>query len=107
MCRAGVGDDGVLTAIVNFVAGDSREGLGLRVSGLRTGKADEFIDWVTRSLKVGDEVRVKIIETNSVDAPVERKRRNRTAELRSKKRYVRESARQFGWKIVEKTSSSH
>ena len=55
--------------------------------------------WLDRDLVVGDEVRIEVVDDDSVDRPRSRKRRDRAQELRAQKRYVREMAKQFGWKI--------
>ena len=76
----------------------------------------EFISWsgrdcgigslghaaLDRDLKVGDEVRITVGEESKVDLPCSRERRDRAKELRSQKRYVREMAKRFGWKIQTK-----
>lgn len=75
LCTAGVGPNGVLTAIVNWVGGGPRrdaEGhFGFHVGGLdsRTG---EHVEYETPGLKVGDKVTVEIIEVNQVDRETER-----------------------------------
>ena len=106
---AGVGDTGVLGAHVSWARRrgehtlaknpDSvEEELRLDVGGLIT-PADEHVRWVDRKLKVGDEIRIVIVEEAAVDRPRTRKRRNRSKELRSEKQYIREMAKRFGWKI--------
>src|SRR5215470_14600368 len=97
LCLAGVGERGVLSAIVNWVAGDSGTDLFMHVGGLAN---EEHIDWVKQKhLHVGDEIRVKVIDAGSVDKP-DRKRRIHPAEtLKAKKRYVRMMAKELGWKI--------
>lgn len=86
LCLAGVGEHGVLSAIVNWVAGDHGSDLFIHVGGLAN---EEHIDWVKqKSLQVGDEIHVKIVEARSVDKPVG-KRRIRPAEtLKAKRQYV-------------------
>lgn len=75
LCAAGVGPNGVLTAIVNWVGGGSRrtaEGhFGFHVGGLdsRTG---EHIDYETPELKLGDKVTVEITEADQVDPETKR-----------------------------------
>jgi|HubBroStandDraft_6_1064221.scaffolds.fasta_scaffold103713_3 hypothetical protein len=99
LCLAGIGHDGVLTAIVNHVVGHGHNEMFLDIGGL-DGEADEFVDWKHRSLKVGDEVRVKIVEAPSVDRPKKRRRRDRREELKREKFHVRAMAKEFGWKIT-------
>jgi hypothetical protein len=69
---AGVGDTGVLSAIVNWVANDQAEDLFLQVGGLAN---QQNIDWTgVKRLRVGDEIRVRIVEASSVDKPIRRRR---------------------------------
>lgn len=109
LTTAGVGDLGVLSAVVSWVRrkGDHtlakkqdrmEEELSLHVGGLIS-PTEEHVRWLDRGLKVGDEVRIAIAEDAKVDRPSHRKRRDRAKELRSQKRYVREMAKKFGWKI--------
>ena len=69
LCTAGVGDKGVLTA--NIVGPKSPR---LRVGGLHN---EEHVLWISHrpmalELKVGDEVTVRIVETEVVDEPIQR-----------------------------------
>jgi len=99
-CVAGVGEHGVLTAIVGYVSNDRRRRtVDVAVSGLFSPSAEHAI-WKRRDLRVGDEVRVTIIETNSVDRPVRRYRPDSKAAERNQKAYVRAWAKKFGWQIV-------
>ena len=106
---AGVGDLGVLTAIISWVRRKGEhtlakrpdsveEELTLHVGGLIS-STQEHVRWLDRDLKVGDEVRITVAENSKVDRPRTRKRRDHVKELRAQKRYVREMAKQFGWKI--------
>ena len=106
---AGVGDLGVLGAHVSWVRrkgehtlakkpGSIEEELTLHVGGLIS-PAQEHVCWLDRGLKIGDEVRITIAEDSKVDRPRSRERRDHAKELRSQKRYVREIAKRFGWKI--------
>jgi len=75
------------------------EQIGVALGGLNT-ETDEHVEWSQRPLRVGDEVCIKVIETDIVDTPRHRQRRNRTQELRQQKTYVRQMAKTFGWKIL-------
>lgn len=97
VCTAGLPRDCVLTAIVNHVSNPG-EGFGLTVGGLNCA-IDEHVRWKNARLRVGDEVRVKIVETDSVDRPSKRFKRDRAKELETQKRYVREAAKKLGWRI--------
>lgn len=106
---AGVGDLGVLGARVSWVrrkrersqakrADKAKEELTLHVGGL-IAPAGEHVRWLDRKLKVGDEIQIAIVENAAIDRPRSRQRRDRRTELRAKKRYVKEMAKGFGWKI--------
>jgi hypothetical protein len=69
LCTAGVGPNGVLTAIVNWVGGGARrdaEGnFGFHVGGLDS-RSGEHLNYTTPELRVGDKVSVEIVETEAV-----------------------------------------
>ena len=80
VCRAGVGQFGVLTTALSWVgtrqqASDKPGWVHLHVGGLTNSedRADEFVDWVNRDLKIGDEVKVSVVAEGAADEPVERK----------------------------------
>jgi hypothetical protein len=64
---AGVGDDGVVAASVTWVGGSpprSTEGqLKLCVGGI-DGRSREHIQWSVPEIAVGDEITIRIIESN-------------------------------------------
>ena len=80
-CTAGVGQNGVLTAILSFVKGtrasqetqqDSEsESLDIRVGGLANidPGTSEHLEWLNQELSVGDEVTIKIVEVLECDEP--------------------------------------
>jgi ClpA/ClpB-like protein len=69
LCVAGIGEDGVLSAILNHIAGKTGDRFQLSVGGLDS-STDERLSWgAFVELSVGDEIRVEIIETDSVDQP--------------------------------------
>jgi hypothetical protein len=112
LCVAGIGDDGVVIANINHLVGQSRNELRFEVSGLIS-PTKEYVTWIKRKLKVGDEVLIKIIETRSSDRhttsinlPKESVREDPKEEIRNQKRYVREMARKFGWKVVVERKGS-
>ena len=59
LCLGGIGDDGVLTAIANWVVGRGRRDMRLSVGGLIS-TSDEHVGWPNRKLRVGDEIKIKI-----------------------------------------------
>jgi hypothetical protein len=75
LCVGGIGEHGVLTAIVDYVVSSHRDETTLRVGGLVTPK-DEHVEWVgRRKPAVGDEVRIKVVEVETVDDPNKHKAR--------------------------------
>jgi hypothetical protein len=98
LCTAGIGDDGVLCTIINHVTGRGRNELDLRVGGLIS-PLDEHVDWENRDLRVGDEVRIKIVEIESSDKPKTRHRWDPREQSKMERRYVRATAKKLGWKI--------
>jgi len=77
LCTAGVGDKGVLSAIVTWVLRTadgvpSPSELSLSVGGLA---ADAHLEWpAPRHLAVGDEVTVRIVEAAEADPPARERR---------------------------------
>ena len=65
LCLAGIGDDGVLTTIVSFAARHGEGGFLLHVGGL-TSQTKGHVNWIDQKpLSVGDNVQVKIVETDA------------------------------------------
>ena len=75
VCVAGIGDHGVLNAMVDHVISGIGNELHFRVGGLIS-ETDEHVTWVNQKLKVGDEVQVKVIEAAEIDEPQERSHGN-------------------------------
>jgi len=73
LCLAGIGNHGVLSSIVSWVARPGETGdLFLSVGGLFS-PTEQHVDWVrTRYLSAGDEIRVRIVEADCVDKPSEK-----------------------------------
>ena len=68
LCVAGIGENGVLNTMITQVIGTDRNDLSLRTGGLIS-STQEHVVWTPTSLNVGDEVFVRIIETETVDPP--------------------------------------
>lgn len=79
VCLAGVSESDVLTCIVD----GERRGLksNLHVGGL---VKDEHVRWTQKrhSLEVGDEVIIKIVESDKADEPILKYPRNRQREIK-------------------------
>ena len=103
LCRAGVGDSGVLSAIVTWAARTMSTGkdenLSLNLGGLITPRG-EHVSWINQKpLAVGDKIQINIVATDSVD---EHQRRDPADDARlrqAKEDQVRRSAKELGWKI--------
>lgn len=105
LCTAGVPGDGFLSAHISSNPRDhDGEPLELSVSGLEGTTQTRFSDWCKEALAVGDEIVIRITESEPPDAPIEV--RTDPAEeilLESKKRSARGLCEQLGWKIIETT----
>ena len=79
LCLAGIGDDGVLTTIVNWLARPGDGSLHLEVGGLIS-PTKEHVTWVRQKpLSVGDNVQVKIVEIEAADNPITKYRLDPTS----------------------------
>jgi hypothetical protein len=105
LCVAGIGDEGVLSATVNWVAGERGKSKGdgdlfLHVGGLVI-PAEVHVAWVAqRPLQVGDEIRLRVVETPVADEPIAKSQQlDPSRQLKAKKHYVRMAAKELGWNI--------
>ena len=122
LCAAGVGAFGVLTACVTWAAsspervarqvseGESAQEpvtLTLQVNVLKNQDASQAVHlcWIDASLRVGDEIRIQIVDTSQVDPALTERREDPAKDLDGKKRYVRRLARELGWQIRESSGS--
>jgi len=97
LCLAGVHETGVLSTMVVWTKRDGNEKLFMEVGGLAQ---EENRKWIKqRHLRVGDEIRIKIVQAKSVDKPIEITRTDPVERLKDAKRYVRVMAKELGWKI--------
>ena len=95
VCTAGLGDFGVLTAVLSWVGSRASEkspggeALTLHVGGLTDNQksVDEFVEWVKDLLTVGDEVKIKIIETSKADEASQRYQREAAEHLQGAREY--------------------
>jgi hypothetical protein len=96
LCVAGIDGDGVLTAILTHVGKEEYFDVGGLVSATH-----EHLIWADRRLKVGDEVRLRVLESVSSDPPKKVRRSDPAQELKGKKNYVRWMAKELGWTLDE------
>ncbi|HZF13172.1 MAG TPA: hypothetical protein VFE33_30645 [Thermoanaerobaculia bacterium] len=77
LCRAGIGDAGVLSTILTWTgrqgdSGPARSRLNLVVGGLHNPAptVDAYLRWVELfDLQPGDEITIRIVESPEADAP--------------------------------------
>lgn len=74
-----------------------RGGVALNMTGIRL-LTLETVRWQSRSLRMNDEVRIKIIETPKADKSEVMQEAPRDPR-KYEKRYVRRMAKEFGWTI--------
>src|SRR5262245_12299195 len=107
LARAGVGSDGVLTAIASWMRRRAPEKLGKRrqwdrdlsfsLGGYRStnGVAGEHFKWEDRKLKPGDVLTIKVITATRVDGPRRRIAEDPKMVEHSQKRYYQRLKRKF------------
>jgi len=101
VCVAGIGQDGVLTSIVNWVAKKGEGDLFVTVGGLIS-PAGDHVTWVRQDLQVGDEILLRVVEAKTSDVPGKRTSTNLAEEVKNQKKYVRLMAKKLGWTILTK-----
>ena len=104
LCLAGVGNDGVLSTTITHVPFRKRRETRLYIGGIALPQ-DEHVFWKERILHLGDDLRLKVVEKETVDVPRERVRRDPSAEAKAQKHYVRKMAKKFGWKFQKSGKS--
>jgi hypothetical protein len=76
LCTAGINSDAALNAAVDVIGRETDYEMTVRVGGLAD---NEFVIWSDRELRVGDEISIKIVETETSDTP-ERRNPHATSE---------------------------
>ena len=118
LCRAGVGAHGVVSAITmwvnravrtatgDIVPGKFEEFSELSVGGLgsTSGGADVLVKWAQPRLKVGDEIRIRVVDGARPTKPRTRKRVDPKLEDKAKRREYERLKREYG--DTEKPTSS-
>ena len=100
LCVVGIGNDGVLSTTITHVPFRWRRETRLYVGGLVLPQ-NEHVRWERALLRVGDEVRLKVVEAETVDKPRVRVARDLASEAEAEKRHLRMLVKKFGWKIRE------
>jgi len=99
VCVAGIGDDGVLSAIVNCLTREKVADQFLEVVGL-VSPTHTHVAWTKQKrLRLGDEIRIRVVETGSPDKPISEDPQNAKQELNHRKRHVRRMAKSLGWTV--------
>src|SRR5208282_2876092 len=104
LCRAGIGESGVLSAMVTWATrtmsgGARNENLSLNIGGLLNPEG-KHVAWINQKpLAVGDKILVSIVEADSVDEYQERDPADDARLRQAKEDQVRRSAKELGWKI--------
>ena len=96
---AGLDGDCVLSTIVTHVEGRGGPRLDLHVGGLITA-TEEHVIWRNTRLKLGDEVKLRIVEANRVDRPQQKYKMDSKQNKKNSKAYVLAICRKYGWKLV-------
>src|SRR5205807_937759 len=71
ICTASLGDAGHVSAEASLIGNADDAGF-VQVGGF-DGSSNHHVNWCFQQLKVGDEVRIVVEETEQIDAPNERK----------------------------------
>lgn len=106
ICVAGLKGFGVVSATLCRARHDATAPVGpgeelfLELGGLDA-TTREFLKWLPHQpLNVSDEIRFKVVETESADPPIERKRDDPEQARHAKEECVRRYAAELGWKIA-------
>ena len=116
-CVAGVEGFGVLSAILSWVrrhpekrrGRTAEEGLTIDVGGLRSEDSGpgEHLRWLSRSVRVGDRVSIRIVDTLKVDVPATRHRDDPVTIARAKRRYLQRLEKELKDSSVATPSNKH
>ncbi|MBW4470976.1 MAG: hypothetical protein KME45_11320 [Stenomitos rutilans HA7619-LM2] len=101
---AGFDEVRVLTAILSYRAADPEDednkddDLCLSAGGLiHHGKHDyEYLDWVKRSLKIGDTIKIRVVESDEVTPPIRKERRDPDFVAKEQRRYYENLKQEYG-----------
>jgi hypothetical protein len=113
VCTAGVGEFGVVSAIVTWVRRrpeKSRDGKSIEeeltadIGGLDS-DANEHLKWLARRLRVGDRITLEVINADRVHKPKRRYRDDPKMVERAKKRYFERLKKEFEENATQRASN--
>lgn len=102
VCVASLEGTGVLGAHVSYVCRKdtpTQRVLSLHVGGLNSSTGEHLIWQEAHPIAVGDKLMVEVVESARADKPTSRRKPDPAADLRARKKYVRQMAKELGWKI--------
>jgi predicted RNA-binding protein with RPS1 domain len=78
--------------------GNKDNALCLSVGGLiHQGKHDyEHLDWIKRSLKIGDAIAIRVVESDEVSPPIRREKQDPDFVAREQRRYYENLKQEYG-----------
>ena len=90
--RAGIS---VLSSTLTFVSSSNE--LELRVGGLASAGThdNEFLEWIKQDLKIGDRVSIRIVESDSLSAPIAVERDDPGDSERKERKYYEQLKKKF------------
>ena len=105
LCTAGIGDLGVLSAILSWTrvlteSNKPEESLDLAISGLDS-STERYPKWLRKPVAVGDAIRIQIVNSDLVDLPIREDTHVEVDHEDNAKKYVRSMAKEWGWKLRE------
>jgi len=110
-CYAGIDSKGVLSTIITWVKKNQeeltsnevnknqfKEEITLNVGGLATGTNENKLNlnWINRTLQVGDEINIKIIENSHIDEPTRKEEENLNLIEQQERQYYEQLKQKYG-----------
>jgi hypothetical protein len=99
LCLSGIDGDGVLNAMLSYGKGKQVDHLHLSVGGLAS-VSKETLQWACADLRVGDELKINVIDAESVDEPTTREPAPEF-DLDVQKANTRAWIKKLGWTVIE------
>lgn len=94
VCTVGLNEPGVVSTIVSWLRGVQRkkgsrtaERTDIRIGGLNS-RTETHYTWLTRGLRVGDEVKLNVVTKKKVDRPATRRSSAKVKALVAKVRSI-------------------